>query len=334
MSWKILVTASAVAKTGQHALELLRDAECEVLLPPKFGPLNADEILKLLSGMDAVLASLDRYSAGVLASEEAAQLKIISRWGIGYDAIDLWAATQNGIVVTYTPGMADDAVADYAFALLLALARRVHEGHATVRKGEWAVAWGSDLAGKTLGLLGCGHIGLAVARRAAGFNLRLLANDVAPHPEAVIAGVKYVSFDELLAESDFLSLHASLMPENRGLIGEEQLRRMKPTAYLINTARGALVDEDALVQALREGWIAGAALDVFCEEPLPAEHPLRFAPNVLLSPHQALFSIETGERISLASAQAILDLMNGRRPQHVLNPDVFKSSTVRAPIKR
>ncbi len=333
MSWRVLVTASAIAKTGHRALELLREAGCDVTLPPKFGPLNADEILSLLSGADAVLASLDRYSGGVLGSQEASQLKIISRWGVGHDAIDLWAAAQNGIVVTYTPGMANDAVADYTMALLLALARRVHEGHTIMRGGDWSVAWGSDVSGKTLGILGCGHIGLAVARRAVGFDLRLLACDLAPDPKAVKAGVRFVAFDELLAESDFVSLHVSLAPENRGLIGEEQLRTMKRTAYLINTSRGAVVDETALLRALREGWIAGAALDVYGEEPLPEHHPLRYAPNVLLSPHQALFSLETGERISHACAQAVLDLMQGRRPHHVLNPDVFQSPALRAPVK-
>ncbi len=322
-----------MAKTGHRALELLREAGCEVVLPPNFGPLNADEVLKLLAGVDAVLAGMDRYSAGVLASDEAAQLKLISRWGVGSDAIDLWAATQNGIVVNSTPGLEYEAVADYTMVLLLALARRVHEAHAAVRAGGWTAAWGSDLAGKTLGILGCGHIGLAVARRATGFNLHLLACDLAPNPKAVKAGVHYVAFDELLAESDFVSLHASLAPENRGLIGEEQLRTMKRTAFLINTAQGALVDEAALVRALREGWIAGAALDVFGEEPLPGDHPLRFAPNVLLSPHQALFSLETGERISLAAAQAVVDLMNGHRPKHILNPDVFKSPALRAPVQ-
>ncbi len=333
MSWKVLVTASAIAKTGHRALELLREAGCDVTLPPKFGPLNADEILSLLPGTDAVLASLDRYSGGVLGSEEATQLKIISRWGVGHESIDLWAATQNGVVVAHTPGMAYDAVADYTLALLLALARRVPEGHNTMRSGDWSAAWGTDISGKTLGILGCGHIGLAVARRAVGFNLHVLACDLAPDPKAAKSGVRFVAFDELLVSSDFVSLHLSMAPENRGLIGEMQLRTMKPTAYLINTARGALVDEAALLRALREGWIAGAALDVYGEEPLPEHHPLRFAPNVVLSPHQALFSLETGERMSHACAQAVVDFMQGHRPHHVLNPDVFRSPSLRSPVK-
>jgi phosphoglycerate dehydrogenase-like enzyme len=263
----------------------------------------------------------------------AARLKIISRWGVGYDSIDLAAATKTGIVVTYTPGLLDDAVADYTFALLLALARRVHEGHLTMRNGEWRVTWGSDVSGKTLGIVGCGRIGQAVAQRASGFKMRVLACDVSPSPTAEKLCVRFVSLDDLLAESDYVSLHAALTPQSRGLIGEAQLRKMKPTAYLINAGRGALVDEAALLRALEEGWIAGAALDTYVVEPLPTEHPLRRAPNVLLAPHQASFARETSERVSLAAAQAIVDLKSGKRPQHVLNPDVFGAASLRMTLK-
>ena len=199
--------------------------------------------------------------------------------------------------------------------------------------GRWEAAWGCDVHGKTLGLLGCGRIGQAMARRAAGFNLRLLGYDIAPQPEAEKLGVKFVPLDELLAQSDFLSLHAALTPQNRGLLGEAQLRLMKPTACLINTARGALVDEAALVRALQEKWIGGAALDAFVVEPLPADHPLRTAPNVLLTPHLASFARETGERVSLAAAQAIVDLMNGRKPQFVVDEQVYQSPSLRAALK-
>jgi phosphoglycerate dehydrogenase-like enzyme len=202
-----------------------------------------------------------------------------------------------------------------------------------MRAGQWTPAWGHDVFGKTLGLLGCGRIGQAVAKRATGFSMRLIAHDPAAPPEAKELGVKFVSFEELLAESDFLSLHAALTKENRGLLREAELRKMKSTAYLINAARGALVDEAALVRALEEGWIAGAALDAFVIEPLPADHPLRRAPNLLLTPHQASFAYETGERVSLSAAQAIIDLMNGRPPQFVVNPEVFKSPDLRARVR-
>jgi lactate dehydrogenase-like 2-hydroxyacid dehydrogenase len=251
---------------------------------------------------------------------------------VGYDAIDVSAATELGIVVTYTPGMLDDAVADYTFALLLCLARRVHEGHAAMRDGGWKIAWGNDVAGKTLGIIGCGRIGMAVARRASGFDMRLLAHNRKPKPEAEKLGVKFVSLDELLAQSDFISIHAALTPQTRGMIGDAQFRKMKPGVFLINTARGALVDESALIKALADSRIAGAALDVFAAEPLPPDSPLRSTPHLLLSPHQGSSSHETGERVSLAAAEAIVALMKERQPENVLNPRVFKTPQFRARV--
>ena len=333
MSWKVLLTARTlnVEAVGRAALDLLRGAGCELIHPPKYGPLAVAELQPLLAGVDAVFASMDQFTAAVLASPEAARLKLISRWGVGYDAIDVPAATQQGIVVAYTPGLLNDAVADYAMALLFAVARRVHEGHLSMRAGQWTSGWGHDIGGKTLGLIGCGRIGQAVAQRARGFNMRLLGHDIAPNADAEKLGIEFVPLDRLLAESDFVSLHAALTPATRGLIGETQLRRMKPSAYLVNTARGAIVDEAALLRALHEKWIAGAALDAFVVEPLPADHPLRSAPNLLLTPHQASFGVETGARVSLAAAQAIVDWQAGRPPRWVVNPEVFKAPALRSP---
>jgi glyoxylate reductase len=334
MSWKVLITASGFGQTGRQALEILHRAGSQTIIPPKPGPLTASEISALLPEIDAVLASLDEYSATVLGSPAAASLKIIARWGVGYDAIDISAATRQGIVVTYTPGMLDDAVADYTFALLLCLARRVHEGHAAMREGGWKIEWGNDVTGKTLGIIGCGHIGIAVARRASGFAMRLLAYNRTPKPEVEKLGVKFVSLNELLAQSDFISIHAALTPETRGMIGEAQFRKMKAGSFLINTARGAIVDESALVNALVEQRIAGAAVDVFATEPLPADCPLRSTPRLLLSPHQGSSSRETGESVSEMAAKAIVDLMQGRQPENVLNPEVFKTPQLRTKVSR
>ena len=333
MSWKVLITTPTLAKAGASALELLRQAGLDVNPPSLATPATVDELLRLLPDADAVIAGVEPYSAGLLASTNAGRLKIISRWGVGFDAVDIPAASHHGIVVTNTPGMLDEAVADYTFALLLALARQIHSGHQAMQAGKWQAAWGVDMAGKTLGLVGCGRIGLAVARRATGFNLRLLACDPQLSPEASACGIHQVSLDQLLTESDFVSLHAALLPENRNLIGEAQLRKMKPTALLINAARGALLDEAALARALNEQWIAGAALDVFCHEPLPVAHALRSVPNLLLTPHQASFARETGERVSLTAAQAVMDLMAGRRPKFVVNPEVFQSTALRANVR-
>jgi phosphoglycerate dehydrogenase-like enzyme len=330
--WNVLITARTMNETGVRALQSLRDAGCNVIIPPRQGPLAEAELLPLLPNADAVLASMDKFTDKVLSSAEAKSLKLISRWGVGYDAIDIPAATRNGIAVAYCPGMLNEAVADYAFSLLCALARRVHEGHVIMRGGEWKLAWGHNIHGKTLGILGCGRIGQAMARRASGFGMKLLGYDICRNAEAEKLGIQFVTLDELLAQSDFLSLHAALTPENRNLVGEAQLKRMKPSAYIINTARGALIDENALVRAVTEKWIAGAALDAYVVEPLPKDHPLRTAPNVLITPHQASCSFETGAQVSDAAATAIVEMMNGRKPRWVVDESVYKSPALRAKI--
>lgn len=329
MSWKVLITARVFTVVGQPALEALRQAGCEVIMPPAFGPLGQEELLRRIEGVDATLCSPDAYNAGVLDSPATRDLKIISRWGVGYDSIDVPAATRAGIVVAYTPGMLNETVADWTFTLLLGIARRVHLGHISVSQGQWTNHWGHDIHGKTLGIVGCGRIGQAVAKRAGGFGMKVLGFDPRPVEGT---GIDYVPLDELLERSDFVSLHAALTPETRGLLGEAQLRRMKSNAYLINTARGPIVDEAALACALRDGVIAGAALDVFSKEPLPLDNPLREAPNLLLTPHQASFARETGEKVSMAAAQAIIELKNGRKPRWVVDAEVYNSPKLRAPL--
>ena len=333
MSWNVLITARTMNETGAHALKLLRDAGCNVIIPPKAGPLPEAEIHALIPNMDAVLASMDKFTDKVLSSPEAKSLKLISRWGVGYDAVDIPAATRNGIVVAYCPGVLNEAVADYAFSLLCTIARRIHEGHIDMRNGIWKSLWGHDIHGKTLGILGCGRIGLAMARRGTGFGMRLLAHDICANAEAEKLGVRFVSLDELLSQSDFLSLHAAATAENKNMIGAAQLRRMKPTSYLINTARAALIDENALMKAVTEKWIAGAAIDAFTIEPLPKEHPIRSAPTVLITPHQASFTYETGERVSTTAATAIVDLLAGRKPRFVVDEKVWAAGNLRAKVK-
>ena len=332
MSWKVLILSDAINAAPGRARAILREAGCTLIDAPKPGPVSAAALLAQLDGFDAVLASTDQYNADVLRSSQARALKIISRWGVGYDAIDVAAATENGIVIAYTPGLLDNAVADYAMTLLCGFARRLHEGYLSLMQGRWAPAWGTDIGGGTLGLVGCGRIGQAVAKRARGFEMRLLAHDIAPSPEAEKLGVEFVPLDELLARSDFVSLHVALTPTTRGLIGEAQLRKMKRTACLINTARGAVIDEAALTRALHEKWIAGAALDAFAVEPLAPDHPFLTTPNLLITPHQASMGIATGERVSDTAAQAIADLKSGRAPQFVVNPDVLDSPALRASI--
>jgi phosphoglycerate dehydrogenase-like enzyme len=330
--WKVLLTARASFDAGSKAHELFRTAGCAVTVAQPFGPLDVPSLTAALRGFDAVLASSDAYNADFFASPAIADLKVVSRWGVGLDCVDLAAATRAGVVVCNTPGLLDEAVADYAWALLFAVSRRVDAGQDLLRSGEWSVAWGHDIHGKTLGIIGCGRIGSAVARRAAGFGMRVLGYD--PHvAQTGHGGIEFVDLDRLLAESDFVTLHSALTPENRGLVGAPQLALMKPTAYLVNTARGALVDEGALIAALESRAIAGAALDAFAAEPLPADSPLRRCPRLLITPHQAFNSIETGEKVSLMAAEAIVDCLQGRRPRQVANPDVLVSPSLRATIR-
>ncbi len=327
MGWNVLVSCRVFDSVGVHAIQMLREAGCTVTVADPLGPFTAAQLPALLPGYDAVICDPDGYSGEVLKSPQAGSLKIISRWGVGYDSIDIATATQEGIVVAFTPGMLDNAVADWTVAALLGVARRVAWGYEAVRLGRWKSGWGSDVFGKTLGLVGCGRIGRAVARRMSGFDMKVLAFD--PNPLSS-PGIEHVGLDELLERGDFVSLHVALTPSTRGLIGRAQLRLMKPTAYLINTARGPVVDENALVEALNEGWIAGAALDVFSVEPLSGDHPLRTARNALLTPHQAAFARDTGESLSDATAQAIIDLSQGKRPAMVVNPEVFSAPSLRA----
>jgi phosphoglycerate dehydrogenase-like enzyme len=333
MSWRVLIAQGAMPDVGAAALEMLRQAGCQLVMPAARDLFSTADLMALLPGCDAALASSESYSREVLQSQAAASLKIISRWGVGYDAVDVAAATEAGICVAYVPGLLNEAVADYTFALLCALARRVHEAYLEMTHNTWRKLWGQDLFGKTLGLIGCGRIGLAVAKRAAGFQMRLLAFDPVRNAQAQSLGVCYVALDDLLASSDFVSLHVALTAQTRGLIGQAELKRMKPTALLINTSRGLVLDELALAQALRAGEIAGAALDVFVTEPLPADHIFRQTPNLLLSPHQASWARDTGAKVSQAAAQAIVDLMAGRQPRWVVDPAVFASAKLRARLE-
>ena len=278
MNWNVLITSSPFADAvGKGARELLSGADFSITHAPKYGPLSEAELLPLLEGMDAVYASVDKFTAAVLASPQAARLKIISRWGVGCDSIDAVAATREGIVIAYTPGLLNEAVADYAMVLLFTIARRVHEGHLLMRAGKWAPAWGHDITGKTLGLVGCGRIGRAVAKRAAAVGMRVIAFDPAPHAEAEKLGVRFTTLDELLAQSDFVSLHAALTPETRGLIGETQLRTMKKSAYLITPrAARSWTKPRSSAHCTRDGLPEPRSMH---SSPSPCRLPIRSSPR-------------------------------------------------------
>ncbi|HAV63661.1 MAG TPA: hydroxyacid dehydrogenase [Verrucomicrobiales bacterium] len=331
MSLKAATTCQAFVETGQEAIGRLAAAGCAFTGMTGAGPLAGTDLVAAIGEADAFIADLDTFTA--VTFDSVPKLQLVSRWGVGFDAVDLKAATAAGVIVTNTPGVLDETVADLAFALLLGVARGIHLGHATVMEGRWDRAWRADVHHKTLGIVGCGRIGTAVARRAAGFNMRVVAFDLFPSERARELGVEFVPLEELLQQADFVSLHAAVTEQSRGMIGEAQLRAMKPTALLVNTSRGALIDEAALTRALNEGVIAGAALDTFQEEPLPRYSALRSAKNVLLTPHMASLTTDNGRRISDAAVQAVLDLAAGRPPKNIVNPEVLKSPALRTKLK-
>jgi phosphoglycerate dehydrogenase-like enzyme len=334
MNWDILVTARAFWVSGQAAADDLKAAGCRVIHSPSAGPVPEAQLVHLLQPCDAVIASSDPYTASVFA--RCPRLKVVSRCGVGIDSVDIPAATDAGVIVTNTPGAMTDAVGDYTFALLLGITRRIHEGDALMRSGGWGEYPGVLICGKTLGLVGFGQIGQAVARRAAGFDMRVLAYDPPVQQRGVPAGlpsVRFTDLDTLLAESDFLSVHAPNLPETRNLFNAERFAKMKPTAYFVNTARGPLVDEAALIRALENSVIAGAAIDVYQQEPLPANHPLRKTPRLLLTPHNAFNAVEAAEAMSRLSVANVLAVLRGERPAGLVNPDVLTRETLRVRLK-
>jgi D-3-phosphoglycerate dehydrogenase len=256
-------------------------------------------------------------------------LKVIARHGVGYDNIDVKAATARKIPVCITPRANALSVAEHVIALMLALAKRMLPFDAATRKNEWEVRnsySAFDLDGKRLGILGMGRVGMLVCQKAkAAFNMEILAYDPLVPKEAMEkAGARVAAISEILKASDFVTLHVPSMAETKGLIGAAQLKTMKRSAFLINCARGPIVDEAALVAALKAGTIAGAGLDVFDPEPPKADNPLFGLPNVVLSPHSAGLTVECVIRMATHAAQAIIDVLEGRRPEGVINPEALK----------
>jgi phosphoglycerate dehydrogenase-like enzyme len=317
----VLVTWVGYDAAGERTGARLAAAGLEPRLAPKTGARTPAAVAELLAGAVGAILSTDPVDAGVLAA--APRLRTIARVGVGTDSIDLDAATAAGVVVTTTPGLNQETTADHALALLLALLRRVPEHDASVRRGEWNRAgaltpW--ELHGTTVGLIGCGAIGRKVARRLAGFGVRLLVCD----PAAPAVGPwELVDLDTLLAQADAISLHAPLTPATRGLIDARRLAAMRPTAVLVNTSRGGLVDEAALHAALASGRLRAAALDVFADEPaVPAA--LAALPNAILTPHVGGLSERSIGRMTERATQHVLDVLRGTPdPASVANPAVL-----------
>jgi glyoxylate reductase len=323
---KVYVTRE-LPERGMKIIKERFDAE----VWPEYGPPPKTEIIRKARDVDALVTLLsDKIDAKVF--DAAPKLKIVAQMAVGFDNIDVAEATRRGIYVTNTPGVLTETTADFAWALLMAVARRVVEADKYVRSGQWKVSWhpsmllGRDVYGATLGIVGVGRIGTAVARRAKGFNMKILYYDVVPMPPEIEKelGAKRVDLDTLLRESDFVSIHVPLIKETYHLINEEKLKLMKKTAYLINNSRGPVVDEKALYKALKEGWIAGAALDVFEQEPTPLDNPLLKLDNVVVAPHISSASYETRSRMAEMVAENLIAFFDGKTPPNLVNPDVVK----------
>lgn len=309
-----------------NAIEML-EAQCDVTVWPEKLPPPRDALIAAAARSHGLLTLLtDRIDDEVLS--RAPNLLVVSNMATGFDNVDVPAATRRGVLVTRTPGVLTDTSADLAFALLMDGTRRVSEGDRYVRAGKWET-WdpncflGVDVHHATLGIIGLGRIGTAVARRARGFDMRVLYHSRTRKPDAEAeVGAEYVTLDQLLAEADFVSIHSALTPETRNLIGAPQFALMKPTAILINTARGPLVDHDALYEALTTGKIAAAALDVTDPEPPAPDNPLLHLDNVVVTPHIASASVATRTKMASMAADNLLRALRCELPENAVNPEI------------
>ncbi len=294
-------------------------------------PPSKEQIIENGKGCDGMVTLLsDPISADVI--ERLPDLRVIAQYAVGYDNIDLKFATKRGIIVTNTPGVLTETTADLTWALIMAASRRIVEADRYVRRGDWRVAWGpelllgSDIHGATLGIIGLGRIGTAVARRACGFDMKILYSSLPTEADKGLQenlGAHSVDMDTLLRNSDIVTLHVPLTPETKHLIGKTELAKMKPNAILVNTSRGPVVDEEALYQALRSKRLAAAGLDVFAEEPIRMDSPLLELENVVLLPHIGSASTRTRSTMAKMCAENLRAALSGARPPNIVNPEVL-----------
>lgn len=326
MKPKIYVTR----RLPQPGVELLEEV-CDVEVNPDEAPPTRELLIRKVQDVDGILCLLtDRIDADLM--DLAPNLKVVSSMSVGYDHIDVEAATKKGVYVTFTPGVLTEATADFTWALLMAVSRRVIEADRYLRAGKWKIQWspthflGSDLTGKTLGIIGLGRIGEAIAQRARGFNMNVLyfGRTRAEQEKEQRLNIEFVPLERLFRESDFVTVHVPITDETKHLINEERLRQMKPTAYLVNTSRGPVIDQAVLTRALRERWIAGAGLDVFEKEPIDPNDPLINLENVVLTPHIASATTEARSKMAEVAAKNLISVLEGTPPQFLVNQEVLK----------
>jgi D-3-phosphoglycerate dehydrogenase / 2-oxoglutarate reductase len=302
--------------------EILKAAGIEVVENSTGKAFSEEQLLDLIEEFDGVIVGTDPVTRAII--DKGRNLKIIAKNGVGYDNIDVKYATEKGIYVTYTPGTVEQTVADSTFALMFALARNITQGDRALRKGEWPRLVGMDLSKKKLGIIGLGRIGRNIVQRSTGFQMQVYAYD--PLPDQAYCeqhGVRLVSLDELLQTCDIVTIHAPLMDTTRHLVDARALGLMKPEALLINTSRGELVDEEALYQALKEKKIAGAAVDVYSQEPPPADFKLFELDNVIVTPHIAGYSKDAIPATGTMVAESVVAALSGQTPPNLLNKDVL-----------
>ncbi len=311
----------------QAGLDILA-GECELRVWPNELPPTPQELAGFLDGADGALTLLDDRIDGVVLDAHP-QLRIVSNYAVGYDNIDVPAATERKVAVCNTPGVLTETTAEFAFALLMATSRRIVEAAAYIESGQWKtwgpqVLLGQNVYGATIGIIGFGRIGQAMARMAQGFNMRILVLDKTSNLEAAMAvGAEIVPWETLLADSDYVSLHVALNDETYQMIAAEEFALMKPTAILINAARGRVVDTDALYEALTTGQILAAGLDVTDPEPLPVEHPLVGLPNCVIAPHIASATVQTRNAMATMAATNLVSFLRGESPPFIVNPEVL-----------
>jgi len=323
--YKVLVTSRMFGTISDEPIKRLRSVPSEIVHSPYKGVTHSEaQMLEIIPGVDAVIMGADRITKRVI--ERADRLKVLSVHGVGVDQIDGDAATRKGIYVTNAPGCNTQAVADFTFGLMLAAARNIPRIDRATKEGQWKSWTGTELAGKTLGLIGMGSIGKAVARRAAGFDMTVLAYDI--YQDVAFAethGVTYVPLEDLLKTADIVSVHLSLSDKTIGLLSRDKLSLMKGSAYLINTSRGNVVDEAALVEMLRQKQIAGAAVDVYSREP-PTDLDALNLPNLITTPHTAAFTHEAIDKASKISAENVARVLSGLPPLYGVNSDRLETS--------
>lgn len=315
---RILVTPTSFGKADPRLCHDLDSQTGEVVYNSTGKPLKSADLIRLLPGFDGYIAGLDEINREAITS--ATRLKVIARYGVGVDNVDLQAARENGIVVTNTPGANSKAVAELAVGLIICLARNIPQASQETKAGGWPRLAGFSLEGKTVGIYGLGSIGKQVARRLSGFDCTLLAYDVIADVDfAAAQNIKLVTQEELLANSDFLSLHCPVLPETRGMVNEVFLSHMKSGAFLVNTARGELVDEASLSTALQSGHLRGAALDVYAHEPPGSEHPLMKLPQVIATPHIGSHSDGATNAMGRMALDDCLAVLRGEEPRFPVN---------------